>query len=73
MTEFGLANNDFIDYALTIQIPELIGSRESEAYRKVATDDLKRYSECFIKQFSAIYSQLGKTVSIKIYPNILIP
>lgn len=71
LTAFGLANNDFVDYALTIQIPELIGSRESEAYRKVTTDDLKIYSECFIKQISAIYSQLRKTVSIKIYPNIL--
>ena len=71
MTEFGLANNDFVDYALTIQIPELIGYRGSDAYRKVTVDDLKRYSECFKKQFSAIYSQLGKTVSIKLYPNIL--
>lgn len=71
MNKFGLSKNVFIDYALTIQIPELSGSSRSKVYKKVNADDLRNYSECFKNQFSSIYSKLGKTVSIKLYPNIL--
>lgn len=70
LKEFGLEHNNFVDYAINIQIPELTNSIKSQAYRTVSVDDLKEYSECFIKQFSLIYNPSNKYVSVTLYPNI---
>lgn len=70
LKEFGLESNNFVDYAINIQIPELTNSNKSQAYRTVSVDDLKKYSECFIKQFSLIYNPSNKYVSVTLYPNI---
>lgn len=68
---FGLENNNFIDYALNIQIPELTKSKTINSYRKVSYDDLLKYSECFEKQFSLIYEKVKKYIGITIYPDVL--
>ncbi len=70
LKEFGLEHNNFVDYAINIQIPELTNSNKSQAYRTISVDDLKKYSECFIKQFSLIYNPSNKYVSVTLYPNI---
>lgn len=70
LSKFSLADDAFVDYAINVQIPELSSSSGIDVYRKATADDLKKYSECFEKQFSAIYGQLGKGLSIIIYPNI---
>ena len=70
LKEFGLEQNSFVDYAINIQIPELTNSNKSQAYRAVSVDDLIKYSECFIKQFSLVYNPDNKYVSVKLYPNI---
>lgn len=70
LKEFGLEHNNFIDYAINIQIPELTNSNKSQAYRTVSVDDLKKYSECFVKQFSLIYDPSNQYVSVTLYPNI---
>lgn len=71
LSEFGLERNNFVDYALRIQIPELTNSHRSGAYEKVTVEDLKRFVDCFAKQFSMVYNQLGKYISIVLYPNIV--
>lgn len=70
LKEFGLEHNNFVDYAINIQIPELTNSIKSQAYRTVSVDDLKKYSECFVKQFSLVYNPSNKYVSVTLYPNI---
>jgi hypothetical protein len=39
---FGLANNEFIDYALHIQIPQLTRTNDYDATRKVTVTDRRR-------------------------------
>lgn len=70
LKEFGLEYNNFIDYAINVQIPELTHSDNSQAYRQVSIDDLKKYSECFFKEFATIYNVQSKYVSITLYPTI---
>ncbi len=70
LKKFGLEHNNFIDYVINIQIPELTNYGSSLAYRKVSVDDLKKYSEYFIKQFSLIYNLSNQYVSVKLYTNI---
>ena len=70
LKEFGLEHNNFVDYAINIQIPELTNSIKSQAYRTVSVDELKKYSECFVKQFSLVYNPINKYVSVTLYPNI---
>lgn len=68
---FGLENNNFIDYAINIQIPELTNLKNVNSYRKVSYKDLMAYSKCFEKQFSLIFERIGKYISITLYPDVL--
>ncbi len=71
LQEFGLKDNKFIDYAIKIQIPELTNIDIESIYRKVSAEELVDYSECFKKQFTAIYKHVEKHIAIKLYPNVL--
>lgn len=71
LQEFGLKDNKFIDYAIKIQIPELTNTDIESIYRKVSAENLVDYSECFKKQFTAIYKHVEKYIAIKLYPNVL--
>lgn len=71
LQEFGLKNNKLIDYAINIQIPELTNTNPENIYRKVSTGELVEYSECFEKQFTAIYRRVKKHIGIKFYQNVL--
>lgn len=70
LREFGLGKNVFVDYILNIQIPDLTGANQSQIYRRVASEDLRKYGECFEKQFSAIFKQQGKYIKTYAYPNV---
>lgn len=70
LKELGLEHNNFINYAIDIQIPELTNPVKSQAYRTVSVDDLKEYSKCFVKQFSLVYNPSGQYVSVTLYPSI---
>ena len=70
LRKFGLEKDVFVDYALNIQIPDLTGINQSKIYRRVTPDDLREYGECFEKQFSAIYKQQGKYISLIVHPNV---
>lgn len=71
LQEFGLKNNKLIDYAINIQIPELTNTDFGSIYRKVSAEELIEYSECFEKQFTAVYRGVGKHIGIKFYQNVL--
>ncbi len=68
---FGLKDNKFIDYAIKIQIPELTNTNLESIYRKISAEELVAYSECFKKQFTAIYQRIEKHIAIKLYHNVL--
>lgn len=68
---FGLKDNKFIDYAIKIQIPELTNTNLESIYRNISAEELVAYSECFKKQFTAIYQRVGKHIAIKLYHNVL--
>ncbi len=68
---FNLNENKFVDYALNVQIPELTKSEKINAYRKVDKLDLTKYSECFIKRFTDIYSKVEKNIFISIFPHVM--
>lgn len=65
-----LAEDNFVNYAVNIQIPEITNSDNSLAYRRVCSEDLKEYSKCFLKYFSAIYKQDGHRISATVYPSV---
>ncbi len=65
-----LADDKFVDYAINIQIPELTNSDDSQAYRRVEAEDLKEYSKCFLKHFSAIYAHSDYHITSTLYPTV---
>lgn len=69
LAEARLAEDNFVDYAVNIQIPELTSSDSSQAYRKVCAEDLKEYSKYFLKYFSAIYKD-DYRISATVYPAV---
>jgi hypothetical protein len=66
---FNFSNNEFIDYALKIQIPQLKDS--FDIYRKVSANDLLAYCKCFDDHFSYVYGKSKKYVEIIFYPNVV--
>lgn len=70
LTAFKLEDDNFVDYAISVQIPELTNSDSCQAYRKVCAEDLKEYSECFLKYFSAIYKNGDHHMSATLYPAV---
>lgn len=70
LSEFGLANNDFIDYALKIQIPEITNINSNYKLITANREVLKKYADIFTDYWiNKLQKDVG-TVKIKIYPNI---
>ena len=67
---FELSNNEFVDYALHIQIPQLTGADNNNADRKVNNNDFIIYMQYFYNYFSEIYASANKYIHILIYPNL---
>ena len=67
---FRLSNNEFVDYTLRIQIPQLAESGDCEAYRLVEAKDLKSYAKPFFEYLSAVFKTSEKYVAVNIYPQI---
>jgi len=70
LKEFGLFNNEYIDYALRIQIPQLTGRNLNNAIREVDVQDLKKYGEYFYDRLSEIFTPSGMYIQVKVYPVI---
>lgn len=65
---FGLSNNEFVDYALRIQIPQLTGVNDSDVDREVNEQDFEIYGKYFYNYLSAIFANVHKYIQIKAYP-----
>lgn len=67
---FGLSDNEFVDYALHVQIPQLTGKNDTDAKRKVTIQDYEKYGRYFYNYLSEIFSKAGKYIQIHIYPYV---
>lgn len=70
LAAYHLADNEFVDYALRIQIPQLTRSDDCEAYRSVEANDLESYSKAFFDYLYAVFATSEKYVSVNAYPQI---
>jgi hypothetical protein len=68
LEEFELSDNDFVDYALRIQIPLLTGKNDDDAKRGARKPDFEVYGKYFYNNLSEIFESAGKYVQIRIYP-----
>jgi hypothetical protein len=64
---FGLSDNEFVDYALRIQIPRLTGKNGHDAKRKATKRDYELYGKYFRDYLSEIFAGAGKHIQIKVY------
>jgi hypothetical protein len=65
---FELSENEFVDYALRIQIPQLTGANDGEVSRKANIQDIEKYGSYFYNYLSKIFRSSEKYIQIKIYP-----
>lgn len=70
LSSFGLAGNEFVDYALHVQIPLLTESNANAAYRAATTRDFEAYAKCFYSYLSEVFSETGKHICAIVYPKI---
>jgi methylase of polypeptide subunit release factors len=67
LEKFNLKNNNFVDYALRIQIPQLTGYADEDSRRDVNKNDMLKYSKYFDDYFSSIYEKSRKYVALTFY------
>lgn len=68
---FGLSNNEFVDYALRIQIPQLTGKNDSNAKRKATIHDYEIYAKYFYTYFSEVFTSVEQYIQLQVYPSIV--
>ena len=69
LQKFNLENNEFIDYALNIQIP-LINSRKNMMIRTVTAEEMEKYASYFQTYFKHIFNKSNKYIKIVLYPRV---
>jgi type I restriction-modification system DNA methylase subunit len=67
---FGLSGNEFVDYALSIQIPQLTGENTKDVNRKATMHDFEIYGKYFHNYLSEVFAYAGKHVQIIAYPTV---
>jgi len=67
---FGLADNPFVDYALSVQIPWLTDIENCIAFQAVNHQQLKAYIKPFLETLSAVFGMSDRFVSANIYPAV---
>ncbi|MCL2215823.1 MAG: N-6 DNA methylase [Defluviitaleaceae bacterium] len=68
---FGLLGNEFVDYALQIQIPQLTRKDNKDAMRDANEQDFEAYAKYFYNYLCPIFESAKKYVQIYIYPTIV--
>lgn len=68
---FGLSDNEFVDYALRIQIPQLTGVNNNDATRKADVSDFMVYAKCLYRYLTAIFETTEKHIKINVYPTVI--
>lgn len=69
LEKFKLKDNEFIDYALNVQIP-LINSKKNATMRIVTVDEMKKYASYFEQYFKNIFNKSNKYIKIVLYPSV---
>ena len=67
---FGLSDDEFVDYALRIQIPQLTGVNDDNVNRYADVQDFEIYGKYFYHYLSEIFAGAGKHIQIKVYPTV---
>lgn len=67
---FNLSENEFVDYALNIQIPQLTGVDDQNIYRDVEFKDFEEYGKYFYDYLSDIFARTNKYIKILVYPKV---
>jgi hypothetical protein len=67
---FRLSDNEFVDYALRIQIPQLTGVNDSYVNQKASKQDFTKYGKYFYDYLSEIFASAGKYIKIEVYPTV---
>lgn len=67
---FRLSDDEFVDYALRIQIPQLSRVNDHDVYRHVSEQDLKVYGQYFYHYLSNIFSRTNKYIKTVAYPKV---
>jgi len=67
---FGLRVNEFVDYALRIQIPQITGENDVDAKRKATPRDYEAYGRSFYDYLSGILASARKYIKINAYPAV---
>ena len=70
LNAFGLSDNEFVDYALRIQIPQLTEKNDHDAKRKATVHDYAIYGKSFYDYLTEVFVKAGKHVQINVYPAI---
>ena len=65
---FNLARNSFVDYALSVQIPQLTNANNYRPFQAVNKQQLIDYAKPFLELLSAVYGVSGKFVAVNIFP-----
>lgn len=69
LEKFNLLDNEFIDYALNVQIP-IINCKKSNTMRIVNEKELKIYAGYFQEYFTRIFKENNKNIKVVLYPNV---
>ena len=69
LKEFNLEKNEFIDYALNVQIP-IINSKRNNILRTVNVNEMEKYASYFEDYFKKIFNKSNKYIKIILYPKI---
>ena len=67
---FGLSDNEFIDYALRIQIPQLTEVNDHDVIRNADERDFIVYGKYFYDYLSVIFENAQKYIQIFFYPTV---
>ena len=70
LESFRLSDDEFVDYALSIQIPQLTGVNDSDANREAIRQDFEIYGKYFHRYLSEIFASAEKYVQINVYPTV---
>jgi len=68
---FNLHNNEYVDYALRIMIPQLTGKYDNDVNRVANNQDFEIYGQYFYDYLSAIFFKSDKYLKINVYPIVM--
>jgi len=70
LEEYGLPSNEFVDYALRIQIPQLTRVNDNNVNREANVQDFEVYGSYFYNYLTEIFASAEKHIQIRVYPSI---